>query len=547
MMAEEREINRAVRPRTLRDRMRRGRTRLQRLGYNGYAEGAFLAFLAVTIVTFFRFIDLPHQAILLLPAVLITSLRWGVGPGVTTAFLTILSYATIFRSNLVEADYLWGLIEALAISFIIVVLAGRARRSTAEAKERERMQSTLRKLGHDLAAVGGIEELAGATVDTMRERLGYHARLFIQEEGTFALLASSDIRHAIDPAEMEEIAMFGSDATQHGGTRRIGEYTYYPLLSAGAIIGMLGVRLPAKIGRTAIDRHDLLRALTITISAAVQRELLARKSLEADLIRKHEELYAALLSSISHDFRTPLASIIGASETLAMPQAFLSERARQDMVAMIREESERLNRFVSNLLDMTKLESGRLDPNLEPIDIADIAGTAIMRTRRTLNDYAVEVDIPPDMPMVLVDFVLMEHVMTNLLENAIKFSPKGTRIRIESTYDADAAYIRVVDEGRGVPAVELEKIFEKFYRVQRKDSVSAGTGLGLSICRGIVAAHGGNIKAVSPVEEGRGTMIVISLPLKDLPTLRMAMPVEEREKGEGKREKGKEKSRSDGA
>src|SRR5688500_10966453 len=212
MMAEEREINRTVRPRTLRDRMRRGRTRLQRLGYNGHAEGALLAFLAVALVTFFRFIDLPHQAILLLPAVLVTSLRWGVGPGVATAFLAIVAYATIFRSQLLEAENVWGLIEALAISIIIVVLAGRARRSTAEAKERERMQSTLRKLGHDLAAVGGVEELAGATVDTMRERLGYHARLFIYEDGAFTLLAASDIKRAVEPAEIEEIAAFGSDA-----------------------------------------------------------------------------------------------------------------------------------------------------------------------------------------------------------------------------------------------------------------------------------------------------------------------------------------------
>ena len=243
------------------------------------------------------------------------------------------------------------------------------------------------------------------------------------------------------------------------------------------------------------------------------RESLAEARMEADLLRRHEDLYAALLSSISHDFRTPLASISGAAETLAMPQAFLSEDARQDMVSMIREEADRLNRFVANLLDMTKLESGALRLNREQIDVADIVGTAVTRSQRRLAEHRVEVDVLSNLPMIGVDFVLIEHVLTNLLENGAKYSAPGSTIRVEGTGHPDGVAIRVIDQGKGIPTEELDRVFEKFYRVQRGDKVSAGTGLGLSICQGIVHAHGGAIRAVSPVsQDGSGTMIEVVLP-----------------------------------
>lgn len=354
----------------------------------------------------------------------------------------------------------------------------------------------------------------GETVVRMLEgRHGYSSAVAIYTEGELRVVASSgDIE--LSEQDRDVVAGHLEENLKQGIVLSLEDRLVYPLLSAGNLLGLLIVRASTLSPSTVGDRHGMLKAMAMTVATAVQREILAQQSLEADLHRRHEDLYGALLSSISHDFRTPLASITGAAETLAMPQAILSEGARQDMVSMIREEADRLNRFVANLLDMTKLESGALELNREQAEVADIVGTAVMRSRRRMEGYDVEVDVPPNLPLVAVDFVLIEHVLTNLLENGVKYSERGTRIRVEAAAVGEKIAIRVIDQGRGIPPEELERVFEKFYRVQRGDKVSAGTGLGLSICQGIVAAHDGNIRAFSPVSQsGGGTMIEILLPI----------------------------------
>jgi two-component system sensor histidine kinase KdpD len=216
-----------------------------------------------------------------------------------------------------------------------------------------------------------------------------------------------------------------------------------------------------------------------------------------------QDLRDALLSTISHDLRTPLVSIIGAVSSLLTYGATYEENARRDLLLTIQAEAERLNRFVGNLLDMMRLESGALELQREWVEIGDVIGTALSRLTQALSRHQLIVEVDPGLPMLRLDDVLIEHVLVNLLENAAKYSPPQTTIRVSARREGRAIVAEVADEGLGIPAGDLERIFDKFYRVQRGDRHGAGTGLGLSICRGIVEAHGGQITARSPANGRR--------------------------------------------
>jgi two-component system sensor histidine kinase KdpD len=455
---------------------------------------------------------------------MLSGLRWGARTGFATALPAVIYYLVIATSHRTNwgAGWATGLAEIIVVFSITAILAGRSRQLTIETRERAQLQATLRKLSHDLAGTSGMVNVGETVVRMLDVRHGYSSAVAIFADRIFSVVASKG-DFELSEQDKEVIESHLEEHLKQGIVLSLEDRFVYPLLSAGNLLGLLIVRASTLSPSTVSDRHGMLKAMAMTVATAVQREILAQQSLEADLHRQHEDLYGALLSSISHDFRTPLASITGAAETLAMPQAILSEGARQDMVAMIREEADRLNRFVANLLDMTKLESGALELNREQIEVGDLVGTALMRSRRRMEGYAVDVDIPPDLPMINVDFVLMEHVLTNLLENGVKYSERGTRVKVEAARLSENIAIRVIDQGKGIPTEDLDRVFEKFYRVQRGDKVSAGTGLGLSICQGIVVAHHGNIRAFSPVSQsGGGTMIEIQLPIEKSDSARIA-------------------------
>ena len=477
------------------------------------------ALLGVGMLVLIRLIDLAGfhiSALLLLPAILIAGLRWGFRSAVAASLGGILTHAwpVLFHGEAMSPQWMTTMVEIIVVYFVVAFLTGRSRQTNIETKEKEQLQATLRKLSHDLAGASGLDRVCAIVVNTLEERHGFEsAILHRQADGSHRLvIACSGL--SLSDHDYEEIERHAAGTLEKGNLLNLGSLIVYPLLSAGTLLGVMIVRRLGQHMGPSSDGNALLRSMANSIATTMQREILAQQALEADLYSKHQDLYGALLSSISHDFRTPLASISGAAETLAMPRAFLSEGARQDMVSMIREEADRLNRFVANLLDMTKIESGGLRLNSEKVEVGDLIGTAVMRSRRRMTEYDIEVDVPTGLPMIAVDFVLIEHVLTNLLENAVKYSASGTTIRVEGDRVGDSIAIRVIDQGKGIPAEELDKVFEKFYRVQRGDKVSAGTGLGLSICSGIVAAHQGTIRAFSPVsQDGKGTMIEIMLPL----------------------------------
>jgi two-component system sensor histidine kinase KdpD len=237
---------------------------------------------------------------------------------------------------------------------------------------------------------------------------------------------------------------------------------------------------------------------------------------KAKLAAETDKLRAALLTSISHDLKTPLAAIMGSAGTLMDFDAELPKEARAELLATIVDESERLNRFISNLLDMTRIGSGAMEPNHTFVFLGDIVGTALSRASKITADHTLSVGIPSDLPMLKVDPVLFEQVLFNLVDNAAKYSPEGTQIEIRGWQDGASISISVTDEGPGIPPQDLERIFDSFYRVRKADQVRAGTGLGLAICRGFIEAMGGAIRAQNRSDRS-GAVFTIHMPVQASP------------------------------
>ncbi len=221
---------------------------------------------------------------------------------------------------------------------------------------------------------------------------------------------------------------------------------------------------------------------------------------------------SALLTSISHDLKTPLASVLGAASTMRDLASDLNDQQKRDLLATVIDESERLNRFIANLLDMTKLESGAIVPNTALHDIGEIVGSALRRASKILTRHKVSLELSADLPMLELDAVLFEQVLFNLLDNAAKYSPAETTIAIRSWRERDQVALQVMDEGEGIPPAEVESVFDKFYRAQKGDHVRPGTGLGLAISRGFIEAMGGRISAANRPDRS-GAVLTIRLPI----------------------------------
>jgi two-component system sensor histidine kinase KdpD len=231
-----------------------------------------------------------------------------------------------------------------------------------------------------------------------------------------------------------------------------------------------------------------------------------KRTVETDRLR------SALLTSISHDLKTPLAAILGAAGTLRDLSAALTDDQKTELLGTMIEESERLNRFIANLLDMTRLESGALALNTAPYDLSEIVGSALRRAGKILSHHRVQLELAADLPMLDVDAVLLEQALFNILDNAAKFAPEGTTIRIQGRRDGGFVELRVLDEGDGIPPADLTRIFDKFHRANKGDRVRPGTGLGLAIARGFVEAMQGTVDAANRSDRS-GAMFTISLPV----------------------------------
>jgi len=480
---------------------------------------------AITILgkTLHPFFDLINIALLYLLPVLISAVRWGLGPSFFASFLGVLVFdfffvPPVFSLTVSDVRYVLSFAVFLLVALVTGTLATRLRREAQSARDRERRTASLYALSREIAAETDLQEVLQAVVKTVAVAAGGEAVIFMPDPVSGALTEIANTTPSMPRLDDKEqgiarwVLEHGKWAGKGTGTLSGAEHLFVPIKTDEKTVAVLALKQQA--GAFSSDRRQLLEALANLAAVAITRIELAKKVEEAHWLRESEKLHSALLNSISHDLRTPLASITGAVTSLLSEESVYSLETREILLQTIKEEAQRLNHFVANLLDMVRLESGVLKLNKEWCDIQDIVGVALRQIKDVLQGHPLRVTMPSSPPLVKADCGLIEHVMINLLENAAKYSPPDSEISISAHYTNEVLLISVSDLGPSIPKVEREHVFNKFYRLHYAKDVS-GTGLGLSICKGIVEAHGGKI-GVDPSPE-YGNRFTFSLPASEEP------------------------------
>jgi two-component system sensor histidine kinase KdpD len=287
---------------------------------------------------------------------------------------------------------------------------------------------------------------------------------------------------------------------------------YLPLNTANKTLGVLAFFMSKESKVIIPGQNRLLEAYSDLVAVAIERAQLAQEAQNALVLEASGKLQTALLNSISHDLRTPLVSIIGVLSSLTESGITLDDESKYKLLEVARGEAERLNHLITNLLDITRLESGVVKLSRQPVELQDIINTTLELLGNRTDGHPIDANLPDNLPFVFVDNDLIVHVFFNILDNAIKYSAPGLPIEIEARQIDSEIEVFVADYGAGIPAQDLKRVFDKFYRVERPESVS-GTGLGLSIAKGIVEAHGGRIFAEN--RRQKGTEIHLTLPIAE--------------------------------
>jgi len=349
--------------------------------------------------------------------------------------------------------------------------------------------------------------------------LKVRVRLLLPAGADLVLRASSPQDDICDDAEMAAARWCRQNNLPAGrGADTLGEgkWLYLPMRTGRGVVGVVGLDSERPGPLLGTDQRRMLDALLDQAALAIERINLAQDVDRARLAAETDRLRSALLTSISHDLRTPLASILGAATSLKTQPDDLDESAKREMIATIQEEAERLNRFIGNLLDMTRIESGAIVARTSMVDLSEIVGSALQRANKILAGHRIDVLLVPDLPMLKLDVVLFEQVLFNLLDNAAKYAPRGSVIRLRAEAEGQTVRLELLDEGDGIPFSDIERVFDKFYRVHATDRRRAGTGLGLAICRGFVEAVGGHIVAGNRTDRS-GAVFTITLPVSAQP------------------------------
>jgi len=483
-----------------------------------YAQSALLVFGATVIGAPFSLHFTPTNLVMLyLVAVVIAAVYFGRGPSILASVLAVLAFDFFFvppKWTFVVADtqYILTFIGLFVVSLVISSLAAQAREQAEAARHRESQTAELYALSRDLAGVFATAEIVEAVVRHVEQTFERQAIVLLPQDGRLVSPVESPV--LLDPNE-EAVADWvyrrGEPAGRNTNTLPAANLRYLPLKTARGTIGVLGIAKPLAAGSFLTpEQHRLMEAFASQAAMAVDRAGYAEQARKSEVLQATEQLQAALLNSISHDLRTPLVSITGALSSLEEEGDSLDSQTRSVLIENAREEAERLNRLVGNLLDMTRLEAGAMKLRLEAGDLQDVIGSALTQLETRLGTRQVVVDVGEDLPPVPMDFALISQVLVNLLDNALKYSPPESPIEVKARLAGAYVEIEVADRGTGIPPEDLSRVFDKFYRVRRPGSVS-GTGLGLSICQGIVQAHRGFIVAEN--RSGGGTAITVALPV----------------------------------
>uniref|UniRef100_B0SYJ4 histidine kinase n=1 Tax=Caulobacter sp. (strain K31) TaxID=366602 RepID=B0SYJ4_CAUSK len=495
------------------------RSRKRGPGWPAYVTGAAFVGLATLVAwgldTAFDRVDL---GMIYLAAVLAAGVMYGLRPALAAATAAFLVYNYLFLAPRYSlqigspTDFL-TLIVFWAVALATGGLAGRVRDQARGSQRRAAAVSTLLAAARTLSGATGRQLVAQAIADQVAATAGAKAVVFIPLNGDLTPAAGAPSLEPLGAAPMAaarwawergETAGFGTATLPHA------EWTFWPLEGVRGRAGVAGVEAGAMAQGS--DDERLVLGLLDQGAIALERADLAADAVEAETLRRADRFRSALLNSISHDLRTPLSTVLGASSTLTEYGDKMEPAVRADLMVSIREEAERLNRYVANLLDMTRLEGGALRLRNDWIDVRDVLGAAADRVTRRLGGRPLTRDFPSELSLVRADASLLEQVVVNILENAIAYSPPGAQIEMAAYEDRGNIVISIEDEGRGIPPAELERVFEKFRRMEEPTDRTGGVGLGLSIAKGFIDAMNGRIAAASPIHDGKGTRILISLP-----------------------------------
>jgi two-component system sensor histidine kinase KdpD len=480
-----------------------------------------------------KLVVVPNISLIFLVAVLGTAMIYGLLPSLYASFLAVAAYNFFFLPPIytftvadpanVVALVMFGLVAVLTSH-----LAAVSRHRLDEARRHARTMAELQVFSGKLAGIGDLAGLLSVTADQVASMLDRRVVILMPaDEGLVirccvpkAALPS----YSASPSPLDDgfsdtdraAAQWAWDHDQPTGrgadTLPGARWLFLPMRTERGRVAVLGVAADRlTLGPTLEDRR-LIEALADQAAVAIERIVLAEDIDRARLLAETERLRSALLNSLSHDLRTPLSSILAAATSLQRHDASYDADNRAALTATIQSEAERMNRFVNNLLDMTRIESGALAPKQEVVDLLDVVGTALDGMARLLDGHFVLVDIPADLPMINGDFMLLEQVLLNLLDNAAKYSPSSGTITLIGRRASTRIVLTITDEGPGIPPDRLARVFDKFYRVHAGDRQRAGTGLGLAIAQAFVEAMGGTITAANR-QDRSGAVFMVSLPV----------------------------------
>ena len=465
----------------------------------------------------------PYLPLVFLVAVVVSAAAFGLGAGITAAFASFFAYNFFFippTYTLAVADprEFVALVAFLLVALLTGGLAGRLKENAAAAEHRARLIQSLYDYSGQLAGTASLDEARTLVCQKIETMLNCRVALILRGDTTTGVEQSSAIGtlalESINTAKMDECLKRTRSVSDHiTGPQKIIR-DYYPLPGTKDAIGVVVTERISIRDWSEIESHAL-QSLIKQAGIAIERLEYARQTEHAILQADQERLRSAILSSLSHDLRTPLASILGSATALRQLGRDMTEDDRDDLLIAIEEEALRLNLFVSNLLAMTRLETGAIDLKSNHVDCAERLNAAVERARRNFPQAQFRLLIAEDLGDIRGDAVLLEQVIFNLLDNAIKFGGSTHPVTIRLIRNGERIRLAVEDEGPGIAPTTLEQIFEKFYRDQTRTQKVSGFGLGLAIGRGVVSAMGGTLHAESPISEGKGARFVLELPMAE--------------------------------
>lgn len=481
---------------------------------------AAAAVAACTLAGFglFRLFAATNLVMVYLACVVAVALFLGRGPSMLAALLSVAAFDLFFvppygTFAVDDTEYLFTFGVMLVTGLVVSELASRVRSQADYLQQRERRSAALYELSRELAVLPTSESVAQASRRIIQAALEADCWIVIPD-GPGRLTSADPAAGAAPPEKDQGVVewVYQHRRPAGRGTETLpgGEGTYLPLVVTDDVVGVLGVRCRAP-GR-ALDTAQLrlLDAFAAQVAGALERCTLARQAEQVRLQMETERLRSALLSAVSHDLRTPLATITGAASVLVDDQGTLPPTAARDLAESIVAEADRLHRLVANLLDLTRLEAGAIQLQRELQPIEEVIGVVLRRLDRQLRSHPLETAVPTDLPPVPIDGLLVQQVLVNLLDNAAKFAPAGTPIRVAVERHGPELRVEVADRGPGLPPGEEHRVFERFYRAEGQ--AGTGSGIGLAICRGVVELHGGRIFAEN--RPGGGASFRFTLPIE---------------------------------